>query len=192
MKDNRNILYINACVREESRTDRLAKVLLDKLGKFEEIVLENADIRPLNRERLNKRTELLEKGDLDDEMFLQARQFADADIIVIAAPFWDNSFPAVLKAYIENIYVIGIVTAYAADGMPYGLCKAEKLYYVTTAGGPYKQEYGYGYIRGLALNRFGIRDTQLIYAENLDIIGNDAEEIMQKAIAEIDRNTTLS
>ena len=71
MKDNRNILYINACVREESRTDRLAKVLLDKLGKFEEIVLENADIRPLNRERLNKRTELLEKGDLDDEMFLQ-------------------------------------------------------------------------------------------------------------------------
>ena len=34
------ILFINACVREESRTEVLAKALLSKLGDFEEVKLE--------------------------------------------------------------------------------------------------------------------------------------------------------
>ena len=42
-----------------------------------------------------------------------AKQFAGADTIVIAAPFWDLSFPAILKTYIENIYVTGIVSRYS-------------------------------------------------------------------------------
>ena len=33
------ILYVNACVRTESRTNRLAKALLAKLGAFEEVRL---------------------------------------------------------------------------------------------------------------------------------------------------------
>ena len=41
-----------------------------------------------------------------------------ADTIVIAAPFWDFSFPAALKIYIENIYVTGIVSRYGSDGRP--------------------------------------------------------------------------
>ena len=39
------------------------------------------------------------------------RTIANADKIVIAAPFWDMSFPSLLKVYIENIYTIGIVSA---------------------------------------------------------------------------------
>lgn len=51
------ILYINSCIREESRTDKLARTLLGKLGEYVEVVLEKLDIKPLNRERLNYRND---------------------------------------------------------------------------------------------------------------------------------------
>lgn len=180
------VLYVNSCIREESRTDKLARALLDKLGKYSEVALEELEIKPLNRERLNYRAALLAKGDFDDESICLAKQFANADVIVISAPYWDTSFPAVLKAYIENIYVMGIVAEYGKDGVLHGLCKAKKLYYVTTAGGPYEPEYSYGYIRKLALSRFGIKDAKLIYAEYLDIEGNNPDEILQKAMEQIE------
>ena len=177
------ILYINACVRQDSRTDRIARALLNKLGKaYEELCLPDLNLQPLDEEKLNRRTQLIESGQYDDPLFDYAKQFAAADTIVVAAPFWDLSFPAILKTYIENIYVTGVVSAYGADGMPRGLCKAEKLYYVTTAGGPYTPDYSYGYLRELATVYFGIKETALIKAEMLDVEGFDAEEIVKSAI----------
>ena len=111
-------------------------------------------------------------------------------MIVIGAPYWDGSFPSSLKAYIENIYVTGIVSEYDDKGGVVGLCKADKLYYVTTAGGPYESEYSYGYIKKLS-GHFGIKNTELIYAENLDIAGNDPETILREAIENIETRSIL-
>ena len=178
-------LYINCCLRKGSRTNRLAKAVLQKLGgDYTELKLYEENLRPLDSETLNKRTALIEQGDFSDKIFDYAKQFAAADTIVIGAPYWDLSFPAPLKTYIENIYVTGVVSEYDEKGMPRGLCKAERLYYVTTAGGPYDPTYSYGYIESLCKNFFGIPDTRLIKAEMLDIAGNDAEKIL---ISEIDR-----
>ena len=180
------ILYINCCVRKESRTNRLAKAVLQKLGKaYTELKLYEENLRPLDRETLDRRTDLIERGDYSDGMFDRALQFASADAIVIAAPYWDLSFPATLKTYFENIYVTGIVSEYAENGMPRGLCKAKELYYVTTAGGPYDPTYSYGYVESLAKNFFGIPTTHLVKADMLDIAGNDAEEILDRKIREI-------
>ena len=177
------ILYINACVRKDSRTDRIARALLNKLGgDYEELYLSDLDILPLNAERLDKRTQLIEKGQYDNPLFDYAQQFAAADTIMIAVPFWDLSFPAILKTYLENIYVIGVVSEYSADGQPHGLCRADKLYYVTTAGGPYTPDYSYDYIRELATVCFGIKETELIKAEMLDVEGFDADEIVRSTI----------
>ena len=176
-------LYINCCAREESRTNRLARAVLQKLGgDFTELKLYEANLKPLDRDTMNKRTALIERGDYSDPMFDYAKQFASADTIVIAAPYWDLSFPATLKIYIENIYVTGIVSAYDESGMPVGLCNAKELYCVTTAGGPYDPTYSYGYIESLAKNFFGIPETHLVKAEMLDIIGNNAEEILKQEI----------
>lgn len=181
------ILYINACIRTESRTNRLAKALLNKLGAYEEVRLKDIDIKPLNEERLDYRTAQIEKGNFDDSIFTLSKQFSEADLIVISAPFWDEQFPAVLRTYIENIYSIGIVSEYDENGCPKGLCKAKKLYYVTTAGGKYNPRFSFDYIDYLAKNSFGINETELIYAKNLDIEGNDAEEILSEAISNIDK-----
>ena len=179
-------LFINSCVRKESRTERIAKALLDRLGgTYEEVKLEIAGMQPLNGETLDERTALIERGDYSAPMFDAAKQFAAADVIVIAAPFWDYSFPALLKTYLENIYVTGIVSRYGSDGRPVGLCRAKKLYYVTTAGGPYVPTFSYDCVKALAQIAFGIPETELIAAEMLDVDGFDAEQIVADTIAKL-------
>ena len=49
------ILYINACVRDESRTDRLARRLLDKLGEYTELKLAEENLKPLDKGALEYR-----------------------------------------------------------------------------------------------------------------------------------------
>lgn len=175
-------LYINCCTRACSRTDKLARRLLAKLGDFEEIRPQDEGLVPLNEERLAKRSELLAKKCLSDPTLRFARQFAAADSIVISAPYWDLSFPAELKVYIENIYAVGIVSEYAPDGSPRGLCRAKELFYVTTAGGPYNPKFSFDYIKDLAENYFGIGSAKLIMAEFLDIEGNNPEIILNECI----------
>ena len=81
------ILYVNARVRSQSRTNRIAKALLQTLGgSYEEVRLSRETPEPLTEQRLQERTELIEKRDYTAPMFRFARQFQAADIIVIAAP----------------------------------------------------------------------------------------------------------
>lgn len=183
-----NILHINACVRELSRTKKLADYVLQKLnGQVVEINLEQANITPLTDKMLLKRDELIAHKNYDDEMFDNAKLFKQADVIVISAPFWDFSFPASLKCFIENININGLIFSYSKEGIPQGLCNAKNLIYVTTAGGFISNdEYGFGYIKTLAKTFYGIENVYCIKAEGLDIFGADVESILQKAKHNID------
>lgn len=176
-----SILFINACVRENSRTLILAKSILSRMsGKIVEVNLNQENIAPLNRALLEKRERLLRCKSMDDPMLGYARQFANADEIVIAAPFWDLSFPALLKAYMEQITVAGITFTYT-DGRPCGLCKAKSLTYVTTSSGPIFADFGYGYIKALAKGFYGISQTKAYRAMNLDVHAIAAEDVLTKA-----------
>ena len=183
------ILFINACVRASSRTRRLAEYLLRTLGETpEEVKLAETEFSPTDERFLALRDALTEKGDFSHPVFAQARQFAAADTIVIAAPYWDLSFPAVLKQYFERVNAVGVTFSYSPEGVPVGLCKAKRLYYVTTAGGPIlSQEYGFGYVKALAEGFYHIPETHLIQAEGLDIVGADVEAILRQAERGIDR-----
>lgn len=176
-----SILFINACVRENSRTLVLAKSILSNMsGEVVEVNLNQENIVPLNRELLEKRERLIDSENTTDPMLCYARQFAEADEIVIAAPFWDLSFPAILKAYIEQISVSGITFEYV-DGRPHGLCKAKSLTYVTTSGGPIFADFGYEYIKALAKSFYGISETKAYRAMNLDVNMIAAEDVLTKA-----------
>lgn len=179
----KKILFINACTGEYSRTKELAQHLLGCLeGETEQVDLYEEKITPINAQLLSKRDTLLENGNTEDEMFSPARQFASADIIVIAAPYWDLMFPSVLKVYLENITVGGITFRYSEKGIPESLCKAQKLYYVTTSGGFIgENNFGFDYIKAIAKGFFGVGDISFFSAEGLDIYGADVKEIMQSA-----------
>lgn len=183
-----DILFINACPRKDSRTKMLADYLLTKFNsQVQERNLTKTAMLPLSEEMLERRTTLAGKKDFGHPLFQLAKEFAAADIIVIAAPFWDVSFPALLKIYIENINVVGITFAYNEDGNPYGLCKAKKLCYVTTAGGPIVNDsYGYGYVKELAQKFYAIPEVHCIKAENLDVENADVTQILHKTKRYID------
>lgn len=175
------ILFINACVRENSRTLILTKEVLKKLnGEIREVNLEKEAIRPLNGKRLKKRDRLIENGELGNRMFRFAKDFAEADKIVIAAPFWDLSFPSLVKIYFEAIMVAGITFKYTS-GKPEGLCRAKSLKYITTSGGPVFEDFGYTYVKSLSENFFGIEDVSCCRAENLDAECILPEEFLEKA-----------
>lgn len=176
-----NVLFINACVRKESRTLVVARDLLRRMdGTVTELRLAQENLSPLNEQTLAKREALLKANERDDETFRYARQFARADHIVIAAPFWDLSFPALLKIYLEQITVAGITFTYR-NGRVEGLCNAKSLSYVTTAGGEIVFDFGYTYVKALAKGFYGIPRTTVIRAENLDVLELTAQNVLQEA-----------
>ena len=182
------ILLIDACVREGSRTRRLARRLLSGLGgSVEALRLSGVDYPMADEAFLNQRDGLIAASDFEAPMFDLARQFARADQIVIAAPYWDLSFPAALKQYFEQINVVGVTFRYSPEGIPQSLCRAQKLFYVTTSGGPiFSDAFGFGYVEALAKGFYQIPEVRCVKAEGLDIVGADVEAILRAAEAEID------
>lgn len=181
-------LFVNACVRPQSRTMELAQHTLEKIGgEITEINLEKENIQPLDLLKLNQREALMDEKNYSSKLLKYAKQFAEADNIVIAAPFWDLSFPAMVKNYIEAVTVQGITFCYNEKGIPQGLCNAKQLIYVMTAGGPVEGfNFGFDYVKGLSQMLYGIQDVKCFKAEMLDVWGMDVEAILKEAKMKID------
>lgn len=176
------ILFVNGCVRKNSRTLELAKAVLEKeVGDIIEVCLYPDGPDGLTAEKLCLRDELLLHKKYDDPIFSLAKHFAEADTIVIAAPYWDLIFPTKVRAYLEEVTVSGITFEYDVNGIPHGLCKADRLIYVTTAGGPIIHNFGFDYISALTKTFYGISNISLVKAEGLDIYGADADAILENA-----------
>ena len=184
------VLFINACVRENSRTEKIALRYLAKINEtYEEVDLDAIDFPHVDAKFLAWRDDKVAAGDFSDPRFDLAKQFARATKVVVAAPMWDLSFPAALKQYFEQVNVPGIVFHYGPNG-PVSHCHAKSLTYITTSGGPHPDEdFGFGYVKALAKTFFGIEKTTLFQAGGFDIVGADEEELLKDAfsrVAEID------
>ena len=186
----RKILYVNACVKRDiaSRTDRLAQAYLNKCLESQDcslsiVNLEETVMFPLSGKSLAEREKAIENNDFSGSAFELARNFAAADEVVIAAPYWDMSFPASLKLYIEQLCINKLTFCYDEMGRPRGLTNIKKAIYLTTSGG-YIGDYNFGfdYIKGVFSTLFGISDIAFFSAEGLDIFGNDPENILASAI----------
>lgn len=182
VKENK-ILFINSCIRKDSRTAVLSKAVLSSLkGEIQEVCLIKENITPITEAQLQFRLKSTAGGNYSAPVFRYAKQFADCDEIVIAAPYWDLCFPALLKLYLEAICVCGLTFFYGSNGSPNSLCKAKRLIYVTTSGGFIgTHNFGFEYIKALAETFFGIEENLFFCAEGLDITGNNPEQILKEA-----------
>lgn len=73
------VLYINACVRKNSRTNELAQYALSKYkDEVEEVNLNTEKILPLDEERLSLRDNLIQNKNYNHPIFDHAKQFAKA------------------------------------------------------------------------------------------------------------------
>ena len=93
----KKLVVIDACIRgEESRTRRIAEPIVEALAKRYKITrfdLSRMPMEPLTPATYAERA----AGKVPAWALEAARTVAEADRIVVAAPYWDLSFPAALK-----------------------------------------------------------------------------------------------
>ena len=176
----KKLVVIDACIRgEESRTRRIAEPVVEALSKRYEIKrydLTKMPMEPLTPQAYAERA----AGKVPEWAAEAARTVAEADRILIAAPFWDMSFPAVLKVFFEHISLFDIT--FSDNGRScVGLCKCEKVMYITTRGMNIPtgdaREQGTSYLQ--ALSRLWDLGTILtVAAWNMDY--STPEEIEEK------------
>ncbi len=186
------VLYIkaNAKSASESRTFKMSDAFIEEYkasnpdDEITTLDLYDEEIGFLPRDLSSLRVSSEEEGRVHP-VLKYAYQFRDADKIVIAAPFWNLSFPAILKAYLDYVTVSGITFKYTEQG-PVGLVNSDKLVYFVSRGGDYCEapfcdlEMGERYLRVLT-NFLGVKTFQTISADGLDVIGNDAAAILAEA-----------
>lgn len=184
------LLYIDACIREESsRTRALAKAYLDAYraahpqDAIETVNLSRTALKPFDFAALKARETAC--GRWDDAQFAVARQLRCADRIVIAAPFWNGTFPAALHVYFEHVCVAGL-TFNCIDDRYEGLCRARECVLLTTRGGVYETgtpqltEEATPFLKSL-MTMLGVPRVRVIAAEGLDLAGNDAQALLDAA-----------
>ena len=137
------LLFVNCCISQRggaSRTKALADAFLTAFrashpgADVEEVTPEALlALKPFNAEMLNRRDALAAENAFDAPVYALARQFRVADAVAVAAPFWDLSYPAALRTYIEYISANGLTYHYDAAGC-HGDCAAGHLVYLTSCG----------------------------------------------------------
>ena len=176
-----NLIVINACVRQaDSRTLRIAEPIIDALSKRYGTVQYNLPemdgILPLTPALYAERG----SGEIPAWALAAAGEIAGADRILIAAPFWDMSFPAVLKCFFEQTSLFD-VTFTDTGKTCIGLCKAPKVLYITTRGMDIatgsEREQATPYLKALG-TLWNLGELTTISARNMDY--SSPEQIEEK------------
>lgn len=183
----KKLLYIDACIRnDESRTKRIAVPIVEALKEkydVDTLVLNELNLDVVKEELIQKRV----NGEIEPEVMSWAEKVRDADRIVIAAPFWDMSFPAALKVFFELCSIFD-VTFSSDDKTCFGKCRAKKMLYITTRGMDIPTgdvlEQATPYLKALSW-LWGIGPLQVVAAQNMDYVSAEMiEEKIASAIAE--------
>lgn len=185
----KQLLWINACMRgaEQSRTYLLCQEFLNAWieknpgGVVQQRDLTRSELPVLTAQLDERRSSAVKAKEWDSPLLAPAQELAQADLVLVGAPYWDLSFPGALKIYLEWAAAIGVTFRYTRTGELQGMCRSEKLLYITTAGGMVQgQNFGYDYVKALGA-MLGISKTQCVAAEGLDIWGNDVEATLTRA-----------
>ena len=185
------VLYIKANIKQEgeSRTFKVSDSFVEEYKKNnpnDEVVVldlykENIDF--LRPEDLGVIFGPKNEESKNNPKLKYAYQFAEADKYIIAAPMWNLSFPAILKAYIDYVSVTGITFKYTAEG-PVGLLNNKKAIHivasVSTSVIPKNPNIVLKYLSPISYGALTYSPPLAI--ENLDVIGADVEGKVNDAI----------
>lgn len=183
------VLFVDCCIRKQevSRTKGLCDFFLNQLElngldyEVKVVNLNELSIAPMSREDLSVRNELILNEEFNDAFFSYAKEFSEADYILIGAPFWNLTLPSKLKAYLEWVCMSGITFCYE-NNEPVGLCKAKKMLLISSAGFDlHGVNNGVDYLRQLSKEFFGIKQFEYCCPEKLDVKGEDIDNILHRS-----------
>lgn len=159
-------LIIDSSLSGTSLTRKTLSLCLDYLkrkGLHEMTFLRLDDlhheIKPLTKDRLQRRKELLVRKEYGDEIFKFANILKDSDKILIASPFYDLSVPALLKCFIEMCMIAGLTFKDEGDHAE-GLLRAKELLFLYVSGYPIcdkNPDFASPYIEGIA-KMWGVKE----------------------------------
>jgi FMN-dependent NADH-azoreductase len=199
------LLYITANPKKTvslSKGAQIGEVFLETFMQEQpetEIVrlhLYDMDIPEIDMDLLYARAKLSFLGKTFDElsdaekekitrMHELADQFIDATYYVFVTPLWNLGAPAVLKAYMDNLFIAEKTFTNKEHG-PEGLLTNRKAIHIQTRGGIYSTgpmidfEFGDRYLRK-ALSFLGMDVQETVVAEGMDHFPKQVPEIMEKA-----------
>ncbi len=175
-----------------SVTRQLADELAAKLSNDGDTVIErdlNTPISFINEAWIGaaytpaeQRSEEQKEGlSLSDTLIAELK---DADVLVIGAPIYNFSVPAVLKAWVDQIARVGVTFNYTEYG-PEGMLKGKKAYIVAAAGGVpvgSQADFAVPYLKQV-LGFVGVTDVEVIAAEGVSVDRDGAIAQAQSTMA---------
>ena len=171
------MIFINACMRDkDSRTLKIARNIL-KDFEYGEINLSELDLTPYTQFNNPTNTQI------EKRFFEISSKIANSDGVVIAAPFWDMSFPSLLKVFLEKLSINDIM--FKDNGKTcVGIAKCPYMFFICTRGMNIEDgshlEQATPYLKALC-ELWGIQKFDYISAYNLDYLPN---EVVEEKIAE--------
>lgn len=112
-------------------------------------------------------------------------EFIHADKYIFVTPFWNFSFPPVMKAYIDSVAVAGKAFKYTEQG-PVGLLTDKKALHIQARGGVYSEgpaaqmEMGHRYLDTI-MQFFGVPSFEGLFVEGHALNPEKADEIKEDA-----------
>ncbi len=189
-KMTNTVLNIQASARRDGSVSRqLSEAVLKKLDADKVITQDLTDGVPLlNSDWLSANFSAPDDRDAKDREVLALSdkliaEINDADTLVIGAPIYNFSVPAVLKAWIDQVCRVGLTFKYTENG-PVGLLSGKRAIVVLASGGTQVGsaiDYASGYLKHI-LGFIGITDVTILAADALAV---DADIKLAAAHSEI-------
>ncbi len=202
------LLYITANPKKDAKLSKgaqIGEVFLESFlqerpdTEVERMHLYDMDIPEIDMDLLYARAKLSFMGYAFDQlsegekgkykaMHALADRFIDADYYVFVTPIWNLGAPAILKSFMDNMFLINKTFVSTEDG-PRGLLTGRKAIHIQTRGGIYSTgpmaefEMGDQYVRKV-LTFLGMDVMDTIVAEGMDHFPKLIPEIMGKAKAD--------
>ncbi|MDR0890132.1 MAG: NAD(P)H-dependent oxidoreductase [Oscillospiraceae bacterium] len=186
----KSVLYIKANPKsdEDSITFQMSQRFIETYQRANpDDVITTLDLYKENPRFLNANdlNNMVSEAQFDVRQY--AKQFAQHDRIVFAAPMWNLSFPSILKAYLDYVAFQGITFKYTQNGSVGLLAgQGKKVLYLVARGGSYtdepmkSMELGERYLRTL-MAFFGIDDFTTVSCEMTNVLQG---EELNNAVAE--------
>lgn len=199
------LLYIFANPKEErlSKGAEIGNVFLQAVKEInphveiEKLFLYKMNIPQVDQDLIYARAKLSFMGYTIDELTQTERekyeamhrlcdQFMDAKYYVIVSPLWNFGPPAILKAFMDNMFTFGKTFTRTEDGVTKGLLTNRKAIHIQTRGGIYSTgpmkefEMGDQYVRKV-LSFLGMDVMDSIIAEGMDHFPNERGKILARA-----------
>lgn len=194
-----NVLSVTASARQtDSVTRRFASEMLDELHKqharvnvvernvsaglpFVDETWVSANFTPAEQRNETQKAVLAGSDALVAEL-------SQADVLLIAAPIYNFSVPATLKAWIDQIARVGLTFNYTSNG-PVGALQGKKAYLLFASGGTELDseiDFASGYLRHI-MGFIGINDVSFISAACFDETNEQATQEIRQQITELAR-----